>query len=261
MKPHSFTLQHNKSVYMISIVIIEYHSLSEIESFLRSINSNIEGECEVIVSSNSQYDKVRQKSILSEFPYVRWTFNERNGGFAYGMNEGLKVAKGDILVIMNPDVKLKTPVRPMVEFLLSYPMVGIIAPKIVDEDGIIQDSFRDFITPWRFFLRQLGWIKDKGRLHVKDFKEPKMGDWVIGAFMMCRRDFYEKVGGLSDNYFMYCEDMDWCKRAHLAGYEVVYFPETVVEYKGTRAARRSWKYAKIHLKSLLTYWGKYGIWG
>lgn len=58
---------------------------------------------------------------------------------------------------------------------------------------------------------------------------------------------------------MYCEDMDWCKRAHLAGYDVVYFPECVVEYKGTRAARRSLKYAKIHIQSLLTYWRKFGI--
>jgi len=244
---------------MISIVIIEYHSLGEIASFSRTINKNIEGEFEVIASSNSQYDSKRQKSVLSEFPHVRWAFNERNGGFAYGMNEGLKVAKGDILVVMNPDVKLKTPVISMSEFLRSHPEVGIIAPKIVDEDGIIQDSFRHFITPWGFFLRQLGWIKNKGRLHVKDFKEPIKGDWVIGAFMMCRRDFYEEVGGLSDEYFMYCEDMDWCKRAHLAGYDVVYFPETVIEYKGTRSARRSWKYAKIHIKSLLTYWKKFGI--
>ena len=246
---------------MISIVIIEYHSLSEIGSYLHSVSKNIEDEYEVIVSSNSQYEMGVQKTVLSEFPHVRWIFNERNGGFAYGMNEGLKVAKGDILVIMNPDVKVKTPVIPMTEFLRSHPEVGIIAPKIVDEDGIIQDSFRHFITPWRFFLRQLGWIKDKGRLHVKDYKEPIKGDWVIGAFMMCRRDFYEKVGGLSEDYFMYCEDMDWCKRAHQAGYEVVYFPETVVEYKGTRSARKSWKYAKIHIKSLLTYWWKYGIIG
>lgn len=55
--------------------------------------------------------------------------------------------------------------------------------------------------------------------------------------------------------------MDWCKRAHLAGYDVVYYPDVVVEYKGTRAARKSWKYAKIHLQSLFTYWRKFGIRG
>ena len=175
------------------------------------------------------------------------------------MNEGLKVATGDVLVVMNPDVKLKSSLQPMIDYLLAHPEVGVIAPKIVDENGVIQDSFRHFFTPWDFLLRQLGWIKNKGKLSVKDFQEPVHGDWVIGAFMMVRRDFYEKVGGLSEDYFMYCEDMDWCKRAHLAGYDVVYFPQTVVEYKGTRAARHSWKYAKIHLQSLFTYWRKYGI--
>lgn len=244
---------------MISIVVIEYHSLNEIKKNIGSFYDEGRKDYELIVSSNSLYSKSKQKEVLAEFPNTIWAFNTKNGGFAYGMNEGLKSAHGDILVVMNPDVKLKSPLEPMVNYLLEHQEVGIIAPKIMDDEGIIQDSFRHFITPWGFFLRQLGWIKNKGKLHVKDFKEPVHGDWVIGAFMMCRRDFYEKVGGLSDDYFMYCEDMDWCKRAHQAGYDVVYFPETMVEYKGTRAARRSWKYAKIHIKSLITYWRKYGF--
>lgn len=244
---------------MISIIMIEYHSLDEIGLCIDAIRGKIEGEYELIASSNSTYSRGQQDQILRKYPLIKWTFNERNGGFAYGMNEGLKAAKGDVLAVVNPDVKIQSSLAPMIKYLESNTKVGIIAPKIIDAEGIIQDSFRHFITPWGFFLRQIGWIKDKGKLHVKDFKEPVQGDWVIGAFMMCRRDFYEKVGGLSDDYFMYCEDMDWCKRAHLAGYEVVYFPQTVIEYKGTRSARKSWKYAKIHIKSLLTYWRKYGI--
>lgn len=248
-------------INMISIVVIEYHSLEEIKKIRESFHDEERMEYELIVSSNSMYSKRKQEEILTEYPNTIWTFNERNGGFAYGMNEGLKVAKGDFLIVMNPDVKLKSSLEPMVNYLQKHQKVGIVAPKIMDDEGVIQDSFRHFITPWGFFLRQLGWIKDKGKLHVKDFNEPIKGDWVIGAFMMCRRDFYVHVGGLSDDYFMYCEDMDWCKRAHLAGYDVAYFPETVIEYKGTRSARKSWKYAKIHIKSLLTYWRKYGIWG
>lgn len=239
--------------------MIEYHSQNEIGKFLDSINHLFRKGIEVIVSSNSQYEKDEQERIVADSPQMRWIFNERNGGFAYGMNEGLQSAKGDFLIVANPDVKLKTPLEPMMDYLQSHPEVGIIAPKIVDEEGVIQDSFRHFFTPWGFLIRQLGWIKDQGRLHVKDFQEPVHGDWVIGAFMMVRRDFYEKVGGLSEDYFMYCEDMDWCKRAHLAGFDVVYYPGVVVEYKGTRAARRSWKYAKIHIKSILTYWRKFGI--
>ncbi len=243
-----------------SVIIIEYHSLEDIGSCSDFIQNNYEGHYEIIVSSNSQYPKNEQVKIYAQYSTVCWVFNAKNGGFAYGMNEGLKVATGDVLVVMNPDVSLKSSLQPMIDYLLAHPEVGIIAPKIVDENGTIQDSFRHFVTPWGFFKRQLGWIKNHGELHVADMKVPVHGDWVIGAFMMVRRDFYEKVGGLSEEYFMYCEDMDWCKRAHLAGYDVVYYPDVVVEYKGTRAARKSWKYAKIHLKSLFTYWRKYGFW-
>ena len=244
---------------MISFVIIEYYSLQEIDKFSRSFINVVEDNYELIVSSNSNYTDEEQRSIISQYPFAKWAFNERNGGFAYGMNEGLKVAQGDVLVVMNPDVKLISSLKPMIDNLQAHPKVGIIAPKIVDEEGVIQDSLRHYITPWGFVMRHLDRILHKRKLNVKDFKDPVSVDWVIGAFMMCRRDFYEKVGGLSDDYFMYCEDMDWCKRAHLAGYDVVYYPGSIIEYKGTRSARKSWKYTKIFIKSLLTYWRKYGV--
>lgn len=249
----------SKVGFMISIIVIEYHSLDEIGRFLYSIKENEKEEYEVIVSSNSQYSEEEQKHIQTSFPQARWSFNERNGGFAYGMNEGLKVAKGDILVVMNPDVKFKSSLEPMIQYLQKHHEVGIIAPKIVDEKGIIQDSLRHYITPWGFVMRHIDRILHGSKLNVKEFVDPVRGEWVIGAFMMCRRDFYEKVGRLSDDYFMYCEDMDWCKRAHLAGYDVVYYPGTTIEYKGTRSARKSWKYTRIFIKSLLTYWQKYGV--
>lgn len=244
---------------MISIVIIEYHSLNEIDFFANSIKEFIGDNYELIISSNSLYSKEEQDRIIDSYKFAKWSFNERNGGFAYGMNEGLKIAKGKVLVVMNPDVKFKTSLLPMISYLESHHEVGIIAPKIVDENGVIQDSFRHYITPWGFVLRHIGRLRNHSRLNVADFKNPVGGEWVIGAFMMCRRDFYDKVGGLSDDYFMYCEDMDWCKRAHLAGYDVVYYPGTTIVYKGTRSARKSWKYTKIFLRSLFTYWEKYGV--
>lgn len=244
---------------MISLIIIEYKSLLEINLFYESIYKNIDDKYELIISSNSLYSLNEQKDILNKYSFATWKFNEKNGGFAYGMNEGLKIAKGDVLVVMNPDVKFKTSLEPMYQYLQNHQEVGIIAPKIVDQYNVIQDSLRHYITPWGFVMRHIDRILHGSKLNVHEFKESVKGDWVIGAFMMCRRNFYEIVGGLSEDYFMYCEDMDWCKRAHLAGYEVVYFPETTIEYKGTRSARRSWKYSKIFLQSLFTYWKKYGV--
>lgn len=244
----------------LSLIVIEYNSISEIKELISHLNQLIsDSDYELIISSNSKYPKTKQKEILLDFPCMTWVFNNRNGGFAYGMNEGLKVAKGDILVVMNPDVKFKTSLAPMIEYLESHKEVGIIAPKIVDKIGVVQDSFRNYITPPGFVIRHIDRIIHKSKLNVKELEYPVRVDWVIGAFMMCRRGFYEQIGGLSDDYFMYCEDMDWCKRAHLAGYDVVYYPGTTIEYKGTRSARKSWKYTKIFLSSLFTYWKKYGV--
>lgn len=246
----------------LSIVVIEYNSLSEISLFSNKENTSfVDTDFELIVSSNSQYPKDKQDDIVSCSQGLRWLFNDKNGGFAYGMNKGLDVAGGDYLLVTNPDVKLKSSLVPMLEYIKNHPEVGIIAPKIVDSDGVVQDSFRHFATPFSFIGRQVGRIIHRNKLNVKSANSPQKVDWVIGAFMMVRRDFYEKVGGLSEDYFMYCEDEDWCKRAHLAGYDVVYYPDVVIEYKGTRSSRSSWKYAKIHIKSLMTYWSKYGFFG
>lgn len=244
---------------MKSFIIIEYHSKDEVRKVIESIRKNSQiASDEIIISSNSLYNEIERDEIQKKFG-GKWVFNEKNGGFAYGMNKGLKAAKGEIMIVMNSDVKFITSLEPMVKYLKSNEEVGIIAPKIIDEKGIIQDSFRNFATPLRFVERQFGRLLRHDRLQVKNLHQPQKVDWIIGAFMMIRRDFYEKVGGMSEDYFMYCEDMEWCKRAYLAGYKVIYFPESVIEYKGTRSARKNMKYAKIHLRSLFTYWKKYGV--
>ena len=245
---------------MLSLIVIEYNSADEVRDFISTAEKYLSDiDHEIIISSNSTYSDERQRELISSTHHARWLFNPANGGFAYGMNMGLKAAMGDTIAIANPDVKFRQSPSPMIAYLEEHREVGIIGPKIIDENGVIQDSFRHFFSPWGFFLRQIGWIKNRGKLHEKNYQTPVKGDWVIGAFMMLRRDFYEKVGGLSSDYFMYCEDTDWCKRAHLAGYDVVYHPGVVIEYKGTRSSRNHWKYTKIHIKSLLTFWRKYGF--
>lgn len=213
---------------------------------------------EVIVSSNSTYLLEEQIKIQKRISSAKWIFNEENGGFAYAMNKGLKETVGDILVIMNPDVRIKSGLFDMLSYFQLHMGIGIIAPKIINAKGTEQDSFRRFITPWNFMKRHLKRLLTKGGEYVKignvDAREV---DWVIGAFMMTSRLAYEKVGGLDSQYFMYCEDMDWCKRMHHAGYSVVYYPKAVIEYEGTRSARRSWKYAWIFIKSLFRYWNKF----
>lgn len=249
----------------ISIVIIEYNSLDELQRCAESLQKGFSCEVELIASSNSCYGKQKQDETLSLFPQFKWSFNERNGGFAYAMNQGMKLATGDYLIIANPDCVFIDNLDEMVIFLQHHPEVGAIAPQVVDESGKIQDSCRHYISVQSFIWRQIR-RKFTGKevlLNSRvDYSKVQTVDWVIGAFIMVSRSVYEKTEGLSDDYFMYAEDMDWCTRIRLAGWEVVYYPKVKIQYKGTRSARKYTNSAKVFLNSLKTYWKKYGFfWG
>lgn len=244
----------------ISFVIVEYYSIEDIYSCVASIISVLPNEVvyEIIVSSNSMYLQNKKMELLAKNKnIIKWIFNENNGGFAYAMNQGLKKATGDILIIMNPDVRVKKGLFDMLLYFQTHLEIGIIAPKIINANGVLQDSFRNFITLWNFVSRHIRRLLTCSE--VVKIDNPQDVDWVIGAFMVTNRSAYEKVGGLDNKYFMYCEDMDWCKRMHLQGYSVVYYPQAVIEYEGTRSARHSWKYVWIFVKSLLYYWRKFGF--
>ncbi len=249
----------------LSIVIIEFYSIDEIKHCITAIaKSCVDINYEIIVSSNSSYDKEKQKQILKVFPKTTWLFNKINGGFAYGMNQGLKIAKGRYLAIANPDTKIVKGFREMIDFMELHKDIGAIAPQIRDSDGNIQDSCRHYVSVQELILRQAKrfFFKQKSILYTAfDYSKTQTVDWVIGAFIMVSREAYNVVGGLDESFFMYCEDVDWCTRIRNIGFEVVYFPRMQIIYKGSRAARKMNKYTKIFIKSHLIYWSKFGFFG
>lgn len=247
---------------MLSIVIVEFHSIDDISLCINSIRSQTNLPIEIIVSSNSQYSTRKQEEILNEFPLCKWSFNEKNGGFAYAMNKGLAIASGDYLVIMNPDCKIQYGIDKMIAFLHNHPEIGAIGPRIQDKNGLLQDTCRCYVSFSSFISRQIKrMITHKESILNTSFNYNKIQtvDWIIGAFIMISRKAYELTKGLSEEYFMYAEDLDWCTRIRKSGLEIVYYPKALVEYKGTRSARKSKKYATIFLKSHLTYWRKFGF--
>ena len=246
-----------------SIIIIEYNSLEEIRSLVDRVEALLGQEgYEIIVSSNSMYPEEKRNDILQACPDLRWIFNERNGGFAYGMNRGIAVAKGEIVTICNPDVTILEGYADAVQYMKTHPAVGAIGPRIVDADGNVQDSCRPFLTLPRFVKRQLARLSSHREVILEkdfDYSACQPVPWVIGAFIMARKSAVEAVGLLDEKYFMYNEDMDWCTRFWKNGQPVYYYPALSVRYKGTRAARRKLKYAWIFLRSNLRYWCLYGF--
>lgn len=238
----------------ISVILLEYHSVDEIKNAVESVRK-YDKDCEIVVSSNSLYDEQKQEEIKTVVPDVKWIFNADNGGFGYGMNMGANAATGEYLVFLNSDVLLQGDFSSMIRYMNDHENVGLIAPELVDEKGVVQDSYRRTITPWNFFWRHVERL-----LHVEhDWKKgsPVIVDWVIGAFMLTKKVYFDMVGGFDDDtYFMYVEDMDLCHELKLKGLDTVYYPLVSAQYVGTRAARRDKKYTKIFLQSLVGYWKK-----
>ena len=247
---------------VLSFVLVEYHNLEEVRNCIASFYSNIKMPYEIIVSSNSCYNDKQKEQIKQSFPDVQWIFNKTNGGFAYAMNEGLKRAQGRYLTIMNSDSLITSNLNQMVTFIDEHPIIGAIGPQMVDQEGNIQDTARPYVTLPRYIWRQIKRITEHKTTILDnciDYKKIQTVDWLIGAFIMVSRKAYEATGGLDEHYFMYAEDLDWCTRIRQQGFEIIYFPDTKVLYKGTRRARSNSKYAKIFICSHIRYWKKFGF--
>lgn len=249
-----------KTMFDLSIIIVEYHSVDEVAACVTSIRKRIDTSCEIIVSSNSGYSSEEQERISSAHEGIVWLFNHHNGGFAYAMNEGLKIAKGRYLAIMNSDCIITSGLSEMIHFMEQHPTVGAVGPKMIDRDGNIQDTARSYVSLPCYIKRQIVRLtKHKTCILDKmDYNKIQTVDWIIGAFIMVSRTAYEKTNGLDPNFFMYAEDLDWCTRIRQHHLEVVYFPDAIIVYKGTRRARKNMKYAKIFIKSHCLFWRKFG---
>ncbi|MEG0518891.1 MAG: glycosyltransferase family 2 protein [Bacteroidales bacterium] len=246
----------------ISIIIVEYHSLLEIKKCVSSIRNYFQAHnYEIIISSNSCYSLPKIQQIQDEDKDIVWCINDLNGGFAYAMNSGLKIATGDILIITNPDVVFEAGIIQMAKFLQNTSYLGAVAPKILDDLGNIQDSCRNYITLPSFCIRNVIRLIRRDTVILDkniDLHKIQTVDWVIGAFIMVKREAYEITQGLDHKYFLYCEDLDWCTRIRKAGFEIAYYPQAIIRYTGSRRARESLKYTMIFLKSLFRYWNKFG---
>jgi N-acetylglucosaminyl-diphospho-decaprenol L-rhamnosyltransferase len=248
----------------LSFIIIEYHCLEEINECLSSIRNHVGNlSFETIVSSNSEYPIKTQDQIKKDFPETRWLFNEKNGGFAYAMNRGSEKANGDVVVLVNPDARLLGDIEPACRFLLARPEVAVLGPRILDREGEIQDSARHFMTPWGLAKRSLARLLQKREILLEknfDYCLAQPVDWVIGAFMMIKKSSLGIVGMLDEKYFLYVEDMDWCKRFWDNGFKVYYFPDLAVEYAGSRKSisflfgnKNPNRYAFFHLRSYVRF--------
>ncbi len=252
---------------MISIIIVNYRTPGDLCRLLDSLAENPPGGPweAIVVDNDSRDDSVER--VRAAYPHVRLIESGANTGFAGGVNQGLAEARGDFLLLLNPDIEVHAgSIDRLREFLEANPQAGLCASRLHNPDGSLQYTCRRSYTFMTILLRRtfLGKlfpdstpIRDHLMLDY-DHRTPRDVDWVAGACMMVRREALDEVGPMDERYFMYFEDVDWCTRMHRRGWGVWYVPDSVMTHGFRRASARGFsKAARFHAGSFLRFWEKW----
>lgn len=249
----------------VSVVIVSYNARYYLEQCLYSVEKaleNIEGE--IIVVDNDSPEKPID-FIRNHFPNVQFIESKENLGFGRANNLGVKKAKGEYVLILNPDTLVP---ENLFERLIHFAaeiddVMGAIGVRLIDANGNFHpESKRNIPTLQNTFGKLFGTLIDKK--NAKGYYKSNVGELdiapaevLVGAFMFLKKSVYEKVGGFDERYFMYGEDIDLSYSLELNGFTNYYFGEiSVLHYKG-ESTRKDKKYLKIFFGAMEIFIKKY----
>lgn len=254
----------------ISIIIVSWNVKELLKKCLGSIYQN-QGDLalEIFVVDNASNDGTPEM-VKNEFPKVKLIANNKNLGFARANNQAIKLATGDYVLFLNPDTEIFVgTLQKSVDFINSHSDCGILGAQILNPDKTIQLSVRRLPTLWPIFLMLLKLPKIFPHLKSVehylytdfDYLQEQTVDQVMGAFMFTKKEIIEKVGLFDERFFLWFEEVDFCRRVKQAGYEVYYSPMVqIVHYGGTSFARQSVVTKQSwFFRSALLYFLKHGI--
>lgn len=243
---------------MISIIILTYNSSLYIENLLTSITKRYQKnitqkDLEIIVADNGSTDDTVK--IVKKFKTgVKLLENGGNLGFAAGINKGVGVATGDILLFVNPDANLADGDLMDVVGEFENSKVGIVGGEIRSGDGRRELSCGKFYTFFNIFLLSLG-LEEVARVRFAP-KRKRYVDFVSGAFFAIKRDLFLKLGGFDEHFFMYIEDQELCFRVKKEGYQVLFCPFATITHQGQGSSNRTFAVVNIY-KGLLYFQKKH----
>ena len=231
----------------LSVVIVNWNTKELLLDVLRTLErcraSNLR-PLQVIVVDNASEDGSAE--AIAERSDIDLLAQDRNLGFAGGVNVGFAAAREELVLLLNTDVRFEAEA---LESLAAYaegePGVGICGPRVSFDDGSFQSSYWRFPSLWQLLCTSLYLYKlfpgtrlfDGERYGGHVFDEPHDVDAVSGCIFLLRRSLLERIGGLDEGYFMYFEETDLCRRAWSAGSSVRYVPDASFVHFGGVSAR------------------------
>jgi N-acetylglucosaminyl-diphospho-decaprenol L-rhamnosyltransferase len=227
----------------VSIIIVNWNTRELLSQCLQSVYaSQTTKEIEVWVVDNGSSDG-SVEIVRENYPQVNLTVNIKNVGFAHANNQALKRSSGDTLMLLNPDTVVdQDAIENLVHFLESNSDVGVVGPRLLNPDRSLQVSaypeptlFREF---WRMFhLDRLNYYAEYPMDKWSDDQAREV-DVLMGACMLIRREIFDQVGFMDEDFFIYSEEVDLCTRIRDYGWRLFWCPAAKVVHYGGQSTRQ-----------------------
>ena len=248
----------------LTIIIVNYNVKHFLEQCLRSVQKALQNiDAEVYVVDNNSVDQ-SMEMVAEKFPKVNRIANKKNTGFSVANNQAIRVAKGEYILLLNPDTLVEEDTfEKCLNFMDEHSLAGGLGVKMVDGKGkFLPESKRSLPTPKVAFYKIFGlsnlFPKSKrfGAYHLGHLSNDETHEVEVlaGAFMLLRKKAIDEVGFLDETFFMYGEDIDLSYRIVKGGYKNYYFPETrIIHYKGESTKKGSLNYVFLFYKAMVVF--------
>lgn len=255
----------------LSVIIVSWNVRERLAECLRSIFANAGNlDLEVLVVDNASADQTAEM-VPKDFPQVRLIANTENLGFSKANNQAAKLASGRYILLLNPDMRVLPETLPaMVKFMDENPRTSVGGCHLVGETGETVAHVRRFPTFWdqaAIILKLphlFPHLLDKYLLKDFDYNapQPQAVDSIRGSFFLVRREVWDKLGGLDERYFIWFEEVDFCRQVKQLGGEITYFSGAkCVDYVGQSfKQKRLFDKQKMVTTSMLKYFRKWEPW-
>jgi GT2 family glycosyltransferase len=226
-------------MFDVAVIIVSWNVREDLRRCLDSIRLwPSKATLDVWVVDNHSADGSAEM-VASEFPHVHLIANDENVGFSHANNQAIRRSESRYVFLLNSDATVHAgTIDNLVAYAESHDRAAVIGPKVLNPNGTLQFSCRRFPSLGAGFFRNtwLGGLFPNNKwaraylMTDIDHDKVRTVDWLSGCAMFIPRKVIGWIGALDERFFMYCEDVDMCKRAWDAGLQVVYVPQAVVTH-------------------------------
>ncbi len=236
----------------ISLIIVNYYSGELIKDLLKTLPETVSKEGEVIIVNNSPSEKLNFK----EFKNVKIINNEKNLGYGRAVNIGFKESKGEYLLICNPDMKFISGFEKALKEIEKNRKIGIITPLMIDENKKVVPPWRNMEGNLKILLIILGYDKFMLKKERRRIRR-KIIPVAPGACFLIPRKIFEKLNGFDEDFFLFKEDEDICRRLRKEKFYIFFCPEWIVEHKWGKSHKENLFAVYHRIKSLYIFYLKH----